>query len=159
MELFHGSYTEVSEPKILSNQRTLDFGAGFYLTSNVNQAIRWAKSVSRRRKIELAMVNKYSFAEKNFENLKVLDFPIANGEWLDFVVSNRQGKLMAQEYDLIVGPVADDSTLRVINDYMDGVYSKDEAVHRLLPQNLTDQYAFLTDKSLQYLTFVEGSKL
>ena len=34
---------------------------------------------------------------------------------------------------------------------MDGKYTKEEAVKRLLPQNLTDQYAFLTERSLELL--------
>ena len=49
------------------------------------------------------------------------------------------------------------STLPVIDDYMDGKYDKEEAVKRLLPQKLTDQYAFLTEKAIRFLTF-EGSE-
>ena len=49
------------------------------------------------------------------------------------------------------------STLPVIDDYMDGKYDKEEAVKRLLPQKLTDQYAFLTEKAIRLLTF-EGSE-
>lgn len=64
---------------------------------------------------------------------------------------------MGKSYDLVIGPVANDSTLPVIDDYMDGVYTKEEAVKRLLPQNLTDQYAFLTNEALRTLTF-EGSE-
>lgn len=59
-------------------------------------------------------------------------------------------------YDLVIGPVANDSTLPVINDYIDGIYTKEEAVKRLLPQNLTDQYAFLTEQALKYLKFEGG---
>ena len=40
---------------------------------------------------------------------------------------------------------------------MDGKYDKEEAVKRLLPQKLTDQYAFLTEKAIRFLTF-EGSE-
>ena len=41
---------------------------------------------------------------------------------------------------------------------MDGKYDKEEAVKRLLPQKLTDQYAFLTEKAIRFLTF-EGSEI
>lgn len=54
-------------------------------------------------------------------------------------------------------PVANYSTLPVIDDYMDGKYDKEEAVKRLLPQKLTDQYAFLTEKAIHFLVF-EGSE-
>lgn len=62
-------------------------------------------------------------------------------------------------YDLVIGPVANDSTLPVIDGYVDGIYTKQEAVKRLLPQRLTDQYAFLTDKSLRLLSFERGEVL
>ena len=83
-------------------------------------------------------------------------FPTANADWLDFVVQNRKGQIVSS-YDLVVGPVANDSTLPVIDDYMDGKYDKEEAVKRLMPQKLTDQYAFLTEKAIQFLRF-EGSE-
>ncbi|WP_416389391.1 DUF3990 domain-containing protein [Ohessyouella blattaphilus] len=56
-------------------------------------------------------------------------------------------------YDIVIGPVANDSTLPVIDDYMSGIYTKEEAVKRLLPQNLTDQYAFLTERAIRILIF------
>ena len=83
-----------------------------------------------------------------------MEFSTANAEWLDFVVQNRKEKRLST-YDLVIGPVANDSTLPVIDDYMDGKYDKEEAVKRLLPQKLTD--AFLTEKAIRFLTF-EGSE-
>jgi len=91
--------------------------------------------------------------------LKVSKFETANAEWLDFVVNNRKELIIENLYDLVIGPVANDSTLPVIDDYMDGVYTKEEAVKRLLPQNLTDQHAFLTNESLKLLTFERGELL
>ena len=32
--LYHGSNIEVKEPKIIESKRLLDFGTGFYLTSD-----------------------------------------------------------------------------------------------------------------------------
>ncbi len=157
MILYHGSNLDVQEPKILLNLRALDFGAGFYLTSSESQAEKWAKSVTKRRGQGIATLNYYLFDESNLSSLSVLHFPEANGDWLDFVVLNRRGNGGTDAYDLVIGPVANDSTLPVIDDYMDGVYTKEEAVGRLLPQNLTDQYAFLTDKALAHLRY-ERSK-
>lgn len=77
--------------------------------------------------------------------------------WLEFVVGNRKEIIDSNEYDLVIGPVANDSTLPVIDDYMDGRYTKEQAVERLMPQNLTDQYAFLTETALSVLHF-EGSE-
>ena len=44
MILYHGSNVQVSTPKILVTNRMLDFGAGFYTTSNRQQAVKWAKN-------------------------------------------------------------------------------------------------------------------
>lgn len=143
---------------IKPNLRALDFGAGFYLTSSEKQATKWAKVVTRRRRKGEAVLNIYQISDESLADLKILNFETANGEWLDFVVNNRKELLFENAYDLVIGPVANDSTLPVIDNYMDGKYNKEEAVRRLLPQNLTDQYAFLTDKALKLLTF-EGSEV
>jgi hypothetical protein len=159
LNLFHGSDVEVQKPLIRPVLRALDFGAGFYCTSSKTQAIKWAKTVAKRRKKQNAILNIYTLNEKNIGALRMLKFETADADWLDFVVTNRTGRLRDGLYDLVIGPVANDSTLPVINDYMDGVYTKEEAVNRLLPQNLTDQYAFLTADALALLSFVGGETL
>ena len=58
ISLYHGSNAEVRQPEILPRLRALDFGAGFYLTSNQEQAIRWARLVARRRGTAQAILNR-----------------------------------------------------------------------------------------------------
>lgn len=156
--LYHGSNQSVENPKILESKRALDFGAGFYLTSSQTQAEKWAKAVTLRRGIGTPTLNIFEFSE-NINDLKVLKFEKANGDWLDFVVKNRKKMPLTESYDLIIGPVANDSTLPVINDYMDGRYTKEEAINHLLPQNLKDQFAFLTEKALKVLKFTGAREL
>lgn len=155
--LYHGSNVAVDIPKILPNLRALDFGCGFYLTSSYAQAERWAKVIFKRRQAGQPIVNIYSFDDELSIALNVLQFKDANADWLEFVVNNRKA-LQVFDYDIVVGPVANDATLPVIDDYMDGRYTQEEAVRRLLPQNLTDQYAFCSEVSLGYLTY-QGSKI
>ena len=38
MILYHGSNVEVNDPKLIPTKRLLDFGAGFYLTSDFEEA-------------------------------------------------------------------------------------------------------------------------
>jgi len=160
MKLYHGSYLEVINPKILEKHRPLDFGGGFYLTSSEKQASDWAKLVTlRRRNAEAPVLNIYDFQEENMNSLEVLHFELADEDWLEFVVANRKGIPLSKQYDLIIGAVADDATLPVINDYMDGKLDKSEALKRLLPQKLTDQYNFVTQKALNLLEFERSNKL
>nr|WP_309596711.1 DUF3990 domain-containing protein [Moraxella osloensis] len=155
--LYHGSNVEIEAPKILPNLRALDFGGGFYLTSSYSQAERWAKLVFKRRQQGQAVVNIYTFDDERASTLNLMHFDNANADWLEFVVNNRKA-LQIFDYDIVIGPVANDATLPVINDYMDGRYTQEEAVRRLLPQNLTDQYSFCSEVSLGYLTY-QGSKI
>lgn len=155
--LYHGSNVTVDMPKILPKLRALDFGGGFYLTSSYAQAERWAKVIFKRRQEGQPIVNIYTFDDELAIALNVLQFKDANADWLEFVVNNRKA-LKVFDYDIVVGPVANDATLPVIDDYMDGRYTQEEAVRRLLPQNLTDQYAFCSEISLGYLTY-QGSKI
>ena len=150
--LYHGSNVAVEIPKILPKLRALDFGGGFYLTSSYAQAERWAKVIFKRRQEGQPIVNIYTFDDERAIALNVLQFKDANADWLEFVVNNRKA-LKVFDYDIVVGPVANDATLPVIDDYMDGRYTQEEAVRRLLPQNLTDQYAFCSEISLGYLTY------
>ena len=158
MLLYYGSNLKVNNPKILPNLRALDFGPGFYLTSSKSQASKWAITVFKRQKEGKPIINIYEFSEKEINDLKVLKFDNANEEWLDFVVNNRKNKI-CNDYDIVIGPVANDQTLPVIDNYIANIYSKDEAVKRLIPQNLTDQFAFLTPKALTYLKFLKEEYL
>lgn len=157
--LYHGSNMKVDKPMLLKGQRALDFGAGFYLTSSYEQAMKWAKTVTRRRGNGQAIVNIYDLDEQRLATLHVLRFNTADGDRLDYVVKNRRGQAVVGDYDVVIGPVANDSTLPVIDDYMSGNYTKEEAVRRLLPQNLTDQYALKSTEALAALTYKEGDNV
>lgn len=50
MIVYHGSNVVVAEPKLIKQNRLLDFGFGFYTTTNKDQAIAFAEKVYRRRK-------------------------------------------------------------------------------------------------------------
>ncbi len=159
MKLYHGSNMTINAPMLLKNQRALDFVAGFYLTSSMEQAARWAKTVTRRRGNGVPVVSVFELSEQHLACLSVLRFETANGEWLDYVVQNRRGRAIVNDYDIVIGPVANDSTLPVIDDYMAGVYTKEEAVRRLLPQQLTDQYALKSREAIDVLKFFEGGEV
>lgn len=61
MLLYHGSNVAVEEPRLIGQTRGLDFGAGFYLTTNEAQAVRFSEIVVNRRKSGVATVSVYDF--------------------------------------------------------------------------------------------------
>ncbi len=155
MILYHGSNVEVREPRLLKVQRELDFGRGFYTTTDLEQATRWAKRTALRLKQTNAFVSVYDLDEVELKTLQVLRFERPDRDWLRFVVANRKGTVEGNKWDIICGPVANDQTMPVIDLFLDGMYDEDEAIKRLLPQKLKDQYTFRTEKAIGLLRCTE----
>ena len=159
MILYHGSNVIVDQPKLIRQNRYLDFGFGFYTTTNREQAVNFAQKVTDRRKMGEATLNIYSVNEAvAFQECKVLQFDSPDAAWLDFVAANRQGTYQGEKYDLIYGAVANDDVYRTIALYMTGVLDKEQTLSSLKIRKLFNQLVFATEKSLQYLKF-EGREL
>lgn len=155
MILYHGSNMAVEEPKILVSKRLLDFGYGFYLTSDFEQAKKWANRTAARRECGEPVVSVYDLDEIAFKELSVLTFPTANGEGLDYVSANRTNLAPSSDYDVVRGPVANDQAIRTVNNFLKGYLPADMAIALLLPQNLKDQYVMKTENALKVLKFKE----
>ena len=159
MILYHGSNVIVDQPKLIRQNRYLDFGFGFYTTTNREQAVNFAQKVTDRRKMGEATLNIYSVNEAvAFQECKVLQFDSPDEAWLDFVAANRQGTYQGEKYDLIYGAVANDDVYRTIALYMTGVLDKEQTLSSLKIRKLFNQLVFATETSLQYLKF-EGREL
>lgn len=159
MVLYHGGSVEVREPRLLNNQRDLDFGRGFYATSDLDQASRWAKRTAMRMRQQEAFVSVYDVNDEKLLSLRVLRFDRPDKEWLRFVAANRKGTAPVDQWDLICGPVANDQTMLVIDLFLDGMYDEEEAIKRLLPQKLKDQYTFKTLEAIRMLQCKEVLRL
>lgn len=159
MILYHGSNVAVRSPRILPMARALDFGQAFYLTSDWNQAARWAKTSALRRGEGLPTVSSF-FVEMPFvASLDTLRFDGPTGAWLRFVSRNRNERLDDSPYDIVSGPVANDNTMPVLNLYFKGAYTEEEALRRLLPLRLCDQFAFKTVRALACLSFQDAKEV
>lgn len=106
MILYHGSYTEISSPKIIVQERGRDFGFGFYTTTVKNQAERWAVRTARLHsritgKSENAVVNIYNFVEENAKFLNTKSFPEPGLEWLELVIKCRSDLTYKHNYDIV----------------------------------------------------------
>ena len=155
MKLYHGSNIIVKEPKILKSDRKLDFGTGFYMTSSLEQAKKWSTLTTARRGVGKATVSVYNIDEYELTKLRILKFNEPNKEWLRYVSNNRRNEYMEDDYDIVIGPVANDKTMPVINYYFTGVYTEEETIKRLLPQKLKDQFVFKTKEAIELLNFCE----
>lgn len=153
MIIYHGSNVVVEDPRIIAPNRFLDFGAGFYTTTNLDQAKSFANKVTNRRKTGKSSVSVYELDEAKIKELAVLSFAMPDEPWLDFVSLNRAGEQPTNTYDLIVGPVANDDVYQTFVLYSTGVLSKEQTLIALKVKKLYNQYVFATERSLAYLKF------
>lgn len=155
MILYHGSNVIVSEPKLVRQNRFLDFGFGFYTTTNKTQAIGFADKVTRRRREGAKAVSIYKLnEEKAFAACSVLQFDSANEAWLDYVSDNRSGGYRGAAYDFIYGPVADDDVYTTFTLYTAGVLTKEQTLEALKIKKLYNQLVLASEKALSYLKFI-----
>ena len=155
MILYHGSNVEVRNPQIIPSKRLLDFGTGFYLTSDFEQAKKWAMRTTNRREEGQPIISVFEVKENLLDELSILKFEAANKEWLRYISTNRTDKSAKDSYDVVIGPVANDQAIRTVNNYIKRYFTEDIAIQLLLPQKLKDQYAFKTEKALSKLKFSE----
>ena len=138
----------------------LDFGKGFYTTTNREQAVRWAQKVAVRRKVDEKFISIYEFALDAAEKeLTILRFDQSDAAWLDFVSACRSGKRPDEEYDIVFGPVADDNVYATLQLYELGILDKEETLKRLKIESLFNQILFHTEKALEFCIFKESSSL
>jgi hypothetical protein len=154
MIIYHGSDIAVPEPKIMSANRLLDFGEGFYTTSSYEQAHRWASRVKKRKKSETQIISVYEFdMDAAGKKLEMLRFNSPSPEWLHFVTACRSGKGTGQKYDIAIGPVANDNVYATIQLFETGLLSEAETIIRLKVEQIFDQILFHTVQALDYCVY------
>ena len=154
--VYHGSNVVVGKPQIieLKKGRTVDFGAGFYTTTDKEQAEKFGRYRARKRG-GLPICNIYEFdAPRAKSELEWLEFQKADEDWLKFVYTNRQGTYDGKDYDIIQGPVADDRVYRTLILYEDGELNIEATIEALKTSVLEDQVLFCTSKALDCLKYV-----
>ena len=155
MIIYHGSNLVVEKPKLIAQNRYLDFGYGFYTTTNRIQAISFAEKVYKRKNEGSRQVSIYEIdEEKIFAECSVLRFDAPNEAWLDFVAENRSGNYEGKDYDVVYGPVANDDVYTTFTLYQSGALSKEQTLETLKIKKLYDQMVFTTEKALSFLKFV-----
>lgn len=156
MILYHTSNIRVERPDTSHSRDALDFGKGFYMTSIREQAVRYGEKFADRGKE--AWLNMYEMSE-DWSNWKVKTFECYDEEWLDYVTACRKQQ-QTDDYDMVIGGIADDRVFTTINLYFMDLMKKDEALRRLAFEKPNNQYCIRTEQMLrQCLTFKEAIKL
>ena len=164
MFLFHGSNAEICTIDLSKCGKYKDFGQGFYLTSLRQQAIDWAKKITRRFETGKATLNNYEF-DNNKNDLNYIAFTEPNEEWATFIINNRNmdftnhnDKLSNHDnkYDFVHGLVANDDISAILETFLLGILPMPELSKALIYKKLNDQYSFHSVKALSHLRFLES---
>lgn len=142
--VYHGGSQVVTEPEIRIGRYTKDFYYGFYCTIIPKQAERWAS-----RNLDSSIVSVYKLNVT--DNLKIKIFSEMTEEWLDFIVMCRAGG--SHDYDIVEGPMADDTIYNYIQDYIDGKISRNAFWELAKFRYPTHQISFHTARALACLKY------
>lgn len=173
MELFHGSYVEVSRIDLSRCADGKDFGRGFYVTSSYDQAARFV-TLSLKRAQRSGLVGRETtegrvscYRLRLNEALATIIYQNADVDWLHLVAANRDKSLFPgildahEEFDVIGGKIANDRTAQTLQFYLAGAFGQpgdptaDEmAIRTLLPNRLKDQFCIRTERAIGCLDFV-----
>ena len=153
--LYHGSNVEIDRIDLSKSKIGKDFGKGFYLNPNYDQAYKMAVRAKNINKEGSEIVSAFEFDDdiltKSELNVKV--FTEYSKEWADFVVANRNNKSETpiHTYDIVIGPIADDNVGTQIYRYSRGFIDINKLIAELKFEETAIQYFFGTETSIKLL--------
>lgn len=154
MRLYHGSNQPIERIDLTKGRKYKDFGQGFYTTHLPRQAKEWSRTITNRYG-GTPTVTEYEFdLDKAIAaGLNVKIFEVADREWALFVMANRNraGDEFHHDYDIVIGPVADDDMARLFGLYDMRIIDLEAVVAGLIYKDLNSQYFFATERALEYL--------
>lgn len=153
IELFHGTNVHFDNIELSKCRPYKDFGRGFYLTDIRRQAEEMAV---RRTKISRGgepVVLMFCFDDDLLTNgdLNVLQFDSPSVEWANFILKNRMDRDYHHEYDIVIGPIADDGVVLQLDLYVRHLISLEQLVRELRYRKLSRQYCFATELAISKL--------
>ncbi len=149
MIVYHGTTMVLEKPNVAFSKDYLDFGKGFYVTMYREQAERWALRKGIRRQMP-SYINTYEMTD-DLTSYKVLSFEEENEKWLDFVCACRKGDKKYQNYDVIIGNVADDDVFKTVDMYFRGLWSKEKAMEELRYYKMNNQICIVNQFVLEQI--------
>lgn len=153
MILYHGTNINFDVIDLTKSNRYKDFGQGFYLTDIRSQA----EDLSIKKSKLFGgspIVQEYYFDESilSIGDLQILKFEFPTIEWAEFIFKNRNREMnFSHDYDIVIGPIANDGVAYLLGRYEEGTLSIDELSRELVYKKLNNQYFFGTEKSINYL--------
>jgi hypothetical protein len=150
--LFHAGYDVIKEPDVHYGRKNADFGQGFYTTDDSSFAGRWVREKSGAE----VVVNKYELDESSLK-IKRLE---RDRSWFEYIFSNRRVKPdIYADYDVIIGPIANDTIYETFGIITSGFLSDDEAMKLLMVGPCSYQIVLKSKKAADNLKFISSEVL
>lgn len=157
LKLYHGSNVVIDQIDLSMSRRGKDFGCGFYLNPDKNQAMDMAVRTAKRMQEGEPVLNTYLFddglinTEKSPFSVKVFDG--YSVEWAEFILMNRKNlsDKPAHPYDIVIGPIANDTVGLQMRRFMQGYISVERMIEELKFNKPAIQYFFDTELVIGYL--------
>lgn len=152
MILYHGSNTAIESIDLKKSKRYKDFGRAFYLSSDIEQALKMAKAKTVQFGGK-AVVTAFEYDDSACGNLSVIKFQHYSREWAEFVYNNRDEQQdFHHNYDIVYGPIANDYIGLQIRDFRRHRLTFEQFMENILyHQGETFQYAFCTETAIAKL--------
>lgn len=162
MKLYHGSNTKIESINLAMCRPYKDFGTGFYLTDNKEQAERMAVRVSKIYG-GVPQLNVFEIQNdfKDLPDINIKDFgEQTTEEWAKFVMNNRNKSFADvsdilcnrdNKYDIVIGPVADDNMALLFRQYENEMIEFETLLRGLIYKKTSSQYSFHTEKAIKLL--------
>ena len=160
MKLYHGSNISIDRIDLKRGRRGKDFGQGFYLSADKEQARLMAERTVDREESGEPTITTYLFDDSilhDSNDLKIKIFEGYSVEWADFIMMNRQNKtpIQAHDYDIVYGPIANDKVGLQISRYQLQYIPMEELIRQLSFIRPTFQYFFGTERAIALLTKID----
>lgn len=154
MILYHGSNMAIDSIDLGKCRPYKDFGKGFYLTDIRHQAERMAaRTVKMFKGVPALTTFEFDLEKAVTIGLKIKIFNAPDEEWARFVMSNRDINVSqpCHDYDIVIGPVADDTIARLLRMFTENFISEEQLVKELTFSQVTSQYFFHTEAAIKML--------
>ena len=154
MILYHGTNTNFGTIDLKKSKPNKDFGQGFYLSADYDQAMAMAKIKVDQLEEGEPLVLTFEVNEEQIDKLNVLRFHEYSEEWAKFILLNRRNNKPepAHNYDIVFGPIADDRVGVQLWKYETQSIDLPTLVHNLQHmKGITFQYFFGTEIAIKLL--------
>ncbi len=154
MTLYHGTNIDFDSIDLSRSRPNKDFGKGFYLSADSAQASEMAEIKVSQLECGRPIVLAYEMPDEAWTGLRVLRFDEYSEDWAKFILLNRNNASdrPAHDYDVVIGPIANDRVGLQLWKYENHVIDLPALVNNLkYMKGVTIQYFFGTERAISRL--------